>query len=90
MTSTKQLDRIYHFIMKTMAETGVAPHYTEIAKAFSLSMEDGREQLHDLIRLPLPNWLFPETDLIASFAPFNNMPTSYRITINGEQRWFAQ
>ncbi len=90
MATIKQLDRIYHFIIKTMAETGVAPHYTEIAKAFSLSVEDGRELLHDLMQLSLPNWLYPKTDLIASFAPFNNMPTSYRITINGEQRWFAQ
>ncbi len=38
----------------------------------------------------LPNWLFPETDLIASFAPFNNLPTQYRISVDGKQRWFAQ
>ena len=38
----------------------------------------------------LPNWLFPETDLIASFAPFNNLPTQYRISVDGEQKWFAQ
>jgi hypothetical protein len=28
--------------------------------------------------------------LIASLAPFNNLPNQYRITIDGEQKWFAQ
>ncbi len=90
MANDDQLDRTYHFILKTIIETGQAPHYTEIAREFSAPVEKGLEFLHDLMRLPLPNWLFPETDMIASFAPFNNMPTPYRITVKGEQRWFAQ
>jgi hypothetical protein len=24
------------------------------------------------------------------FAPFNNLPTQYRVSVEGEQRWFAQ
>ena len=28
--------------------------------------------------------------MIASLAPFNNLPNQYRITIDGEQKWFAQ
>src|SRR2546429_7457270 len=35
-------------------------------------------------------WLHPETDYIASFPPLNNLPTQYRISARGEQRWFAQ
>jgi hypothetical protein len=27
---------------------------------------------------------------IASFPPLNNLPTQYRITVRGAQRWFAQ
>jgi hypothetical protein len=27
---------------------------------------------------------------VVSMAPFNNLPTQYRITIEGEQKWFAQ
>ena len=27
---------------------------------------------------------------IVSFAPFHNLPTQYRITVDGEQKWFAQ
>ena len=35
-------------------------------------------------------WLHPETDYVASFPPLNNLPTQYRITVRGEQKWFAQ
>jgi hypothetical protein len=38
----------------------------------------------------IPGWLYPDTDFITSFAPFNNLPTQYPITIEGEQKWFAQ
>jgi hypothetical protein len=34
--------------------------------------------------------IHPETDYIASFPPLNNLPTQYRVTVRGEQRWFAQ
>jgi hypothetical protein len=27
---------------------------------------------------------------MVSFAPFNNLPTQYRITVEGQQKWFAQ
>ena len=37
-----------------------------------------------------PGWMHPDTDLIASFPPFNNQPTQYRISVDGEQKWFAQ
>src|SRR5262249_41967996 len=32
----------------------------------------------------------PETDYIASFPPLNGLPTQYRVTVRGEQKWFAQ
>jgi hypothetical protein len=35
-------------------------------------------------------WLYPETDLICSFAPFSNLPTQYRISVDGVQKWFGQ
>ena len=84
------LDRTFHFIMTRMKETGQAPVYTEIAQALGLSPDEGRQALHDLFSEMIPCWLFPDTDLITSFAPFNNLPTQYRITIGGEQKWFGQ
>ena len=35
-------------------------------------------------------WQHPGTDLIASYSPFNNLPTWHRITVGGEQKWTAQ
>jgi hypothetical protein len=84
------LGQTFHLIMKRMVETGQAPHYTEIAKELGVSMEDGRKVLHELFSQKIPGWLYPNTDFIASFAPFNNLPTQFRITIDGQQKWFGQ
>ena len=84
------LDQTYHFITSVFVERGQAPHFTEIAAKFGIPVEEGKRRLHELMAARLPNWLFPETDLVASFAPFNNLPTQYRISVDGEQRWFAQ
>ncbi len=85
-----RLDRVYHFIMETFVQSGHAPHFIEIAREFGLSPGDGKALLYDLMNVKMPNWLYPNTDLIASFAPFNNLPTQYRITVDGQQKWFAQ
>jgi hypothetical protein len=90
MADTQQLDRTYHFIMKTFVKRGYGPHFTEIAQEFSVHPEEGRRLLHELMQIKMPIWLYPNTDLIASFAPFNNLPTQYRITVDGHQKWFAQ
>lgn len=84
------LDRSFQFIMKRMVETGQAPHYTELAGELGLSMEEGRKALFGLFEAGIPGWLSPGTSLIESFAPFNNLPTQYRITIDGRQKWFGQ
>lgn len=84
------LDETYHYILSRFVERGQAPHFTEIAAQFRIPVEEGRRRLHELMAARLPNWLFPETDLVASCAPFNNLPTQYRISVDGEQKWFAQ
>lgn len=90
MSDKTQRDRTYHYILKHFIDHGHAPHYTDIAKEFSVQPDEGKLFLHDLMNTGLPIWLYPDTDLIASFAPFNNMPTQYRLTIEGHQKWFAQ
>jgi hypothetical protein len=84
------LDRTYHFILTSWAERGHAPHFTDIALALGGRPDDGRQRLHDLMATGLPNWLFPGTDLIASFAPFHSLPSGYRITVDGRQHGYAQ
>ena len=90
MSEPADLDQIFHLIMKRMVKTGQAPHYTEIAAELSISVEEGRKGLHALFKAGVPGWMFPDTDIITSFAPFNNLPTQYRITIDGQQKWFGQ
>ena len=91
MSEPSQLDKVFNIIMKRMVATGQAPHYTEIAAEIGCSPEEGKKALHDLFAVKgFPGWLYPNTDFITSFAPFNNLPTQYRITIEGQQKWFAQ
>ena len=84
------LDKAFHVIMKRMVETGQAPFYTELASSLGLAVEEGRKTLHDLFSSGIAGWLYPRTDHIVSFAPFNNLPTHYRVTIDGRQKWFGQ
>ena len=90
MSEPSNLDQVFHIIMKRMVATGQAPHYTEIASELEMPVEEGRNALHTLFKAGIPGWLFPNTDFITSFAPFNNLPTQYRIAIDGEQKWFGQ
>ena len=90
MTDPRTLDRAFQFIMRRFADTGRGPHYTELARAFSTSVEEGRRFLHDVVAAFSPSWLHPETDYLVSFPPFHNLPTQYRVTVEGEQKWFAQ
>jgi len=90
MSDTEVLDKTFHFILKRMVDTGQAPHYTEIAAELGVTPEDGRKTMHKLFESRIHGWLYPNTNLIASFAPFNNQPTQFRVTVEGEQKWFAQ
>ena len=90
MAELATLDRAFTAVMRRMVDTGQAPHYTELAHELGLPVEDGRQVLHDLIATGIPAWLHPDTDYIVSFPPFHNLPTQYRISVDGEQKWFAQ
>jgi hypothetical protein len=90
MSEPTRLDRVFDIIIKRMVKSGQAPHYTEVAAELGVSVEEGRKAVHELFAAGVPGWLFPKTDFITSFAPFNHLPTQYRITIDGEQKWFGQ
>ncbi len=91
MAEPTLLDRTFNVIMNRMVETGQASHYTEIAAELGLSTREGRAALHKLFSVRgFPGWLYPNSNTIVSFAPFNNLPTQYRLNIDGQQKWFAQ
>jgi len=90
MSELGQLERTYSFILKRLVETGQAPFYTEIAAELGVSVEEGRKALHAILGIGTAAWLFPNTDYVASFSPFSNLPTQYRITVGEQQKWFGQ
>ena len=84
-----ELDAAFAAIMSEILDTGVAPHYAELAGTLSIEPMRAKALVKRVIDLT-PGWLHPGTDYIASFPPFNNQPTQYRVSVGGEQRWFAQ
>jgi len=90
MAEPTTLDAAFHFIITRMVDTGRAPHYSELADFLSLSIDDGRNVLHELVKSSGAVRLHPEADLIESVPPFSSIPTQYRITVDGQQRWLGQ
>lgn len=90
MAEARRLDEMFARIMRALVDTGRAPHHAELARAMGLTVVEGRQLLHDLMQAYPIGWLHPDTDYIASFPPLNNLPTQYRVTVRGQQQWFAQ
>lgn len=90
MVETTRLDAAYHFIVSRILDTGQAPHYSELADHLSLSLSDGRHLLHELVESTGAVRLHPDADLIEAVPPFSSIPTQYRITVDGQQKWFGQ
>jgi len=90
MADIKLMDEVYHCVISSFVEKGSAPHFTDLARTFSVKPEEGKVLLHDLLATGVPGWAHPDTDLLASLGPFNNLPTMYRISVDGEQRWYGQ
>ena len=59
MDNQKLMDRTYNIILTNIVQAGQAPHYTEIASALGVSMEEGRKILHELFSQGMAAWLFP-------------------------------
>ena len=90
MAEATPIDRMFQLIMRTLIATGQPPHYAELAETLGLSVEESRQQLRALMQAYPIGWLHPDTDYIASFPPLNGLPTQYRVSVRGEQKWFAQ
>ena len=90
MADPRLTDRAFHLLMRSIVESGSALHHAELARALGLTVEDGRQLLEAVMQAYPIGWLHPETDYIASFPPLNNLPTQYRVTVRGQQKWFAQ
>ena len=89
-TDAKVLDKVFHLIMTRMVDAGQAPHYGQLALELETPVEAARHALRDLMATGHPGWLEPRTYWIITFCPFSNVPNQYRITVDGQQKWFGQ
>ncbi len=89
MADLEALDKAHQYSIQYFVDHGRAPHFSELARQLGISIDEGRQLVHDLVE-DLPAWIHPDTDLIASLAPFNSLPTHFPITVAGEQKWFGQ
>ena len=88
-TPTVLSDEIHYRILRLLeAQPDISQR--QIAKELGVSPEEGRQTLQALFKSGVYGWMYPNTDFIASYAPFNNQPTQFRVTVEGEQKWFAQ
>lgn len=79
-------------ILEHFVSSGRGPHYSELADALGIGMEDARYlQGAAAEAAPIAGyWLARDTDLIESWAPFSNVPTHYAISVDGVSRWYGQ
>jgi hypothetical protein len=90
VTTPELVQTAYTTILKHFVDTGRAPHYTELADLLGLATEEARSLQREAAESALACWMVNDTDLIESWVPFSNVPTNYRITINGKQEWYGQ
>jgi uncharacterized protein YdbL (DUF1318 family) len=82
--------RAYTAVLAHFIKTGRAPHYTELAAKLGLRPEEARQAQRKAAEASIACWFVKDTDYVESWAPFSNVPTNYRVTINGEQKWYGQ
>ncbi len=90
MADRETIQRAYTATVCHFMATGRAPHYTELAHTLDLSPGAARDAQRAAAASGPATWFVPETDYVASWAPFSNVPTQLRISVDGEQRWYGQ
>lgn len=92
MAVSELVKSTYATVLGFIADNGRAPHYSELASALGVELEEARSLLHETAdAAPVAGcWLAHDTDLVESWAPFSNIPTHVRISVDGEERWFGQ
>jgi hypothetical protein len=84
------VQKAYTAVVEHFVRTGRAPHYIELAAILGVQPEDARQAQHKAAESSIACWFARDTDYVESWAPFSNVPTNYRVTINGEQKWYGQ
>ena len=90
MADSELIQKAYTTIVKHFIATGRAPHYTELADTLELKPDEAKQVQREAADAALACWLVQDTDYIESWVPFSNVPTQYRVTVDGEQKWYGQ
>ena len=90
MTDTQLLAKLYHTTLSTIVRDGRAHHYAQIGNELGVTPEEARLALHELVATGVPAIWLHQGDLIASFAPFSNIPTQIEVSVDGAKNWYGQ
>ena len=61
-----------------------------MAAEFGVCTQAARLALNEAAEYAVGCWMSPGTDQVGSWAPFNNTPTHYLVSIDRERKWFGQ
>ena len=89
MTSSELMDRAFHAITTVMVQTGRAPSHVELVDRLGHDTGKTPVVLNDLMATGCPGWL-EENYAFVTICPFSNRPNQYKISVDGEQKWFGQ
>lgn len=83
------LQRAHHAILSHLVAHGRAPHYVDLADMLGIPIEDARvAQREAAAAVPAAAcWLSHDTDYVEEWAPFSNVPTHVRMSIDGRHGW---
>jgi len=84
------VQKTYTAILQHLVNHGWAPHYTQLAADFGVTTEEARQAVRKAADTGIGCWTSPGTDQVGSWAPFNNTPTHYLVSVDGERKWFGQ
>lgn len=90
MASEAVRNQAYNEVTRRFVESGRALHYTELAPVLGVTPPEALRVQREVVDTSLACWFTPETDNLASWAPFSNIPNQHRVTVRGEQKWFGQ
>ena len=92
MSENSIVQKAYTAVLEYFIENGLAPHYVELADILDINIDEARVLVRDTAAAaPIASsWLSHDTDYIESWAPFSNIPTHNKISIDGEQKWYGQ
>jgi len=90
MADAQLLAKLYHTTLSAIVRDGRAPHYAKLGNELGVAPEEARLALHELAATGVPAIWLHQGDLIASFAPFSNIPTHIEVSVDGVKNWYGQ